>query len=39
MPKTISEKIKEHFENKSYSKITRKVDNDAVEVSRGYIVD
>jgi len=35
----IAEKIEEHFKNKTYCKITRKVGKDAVEMSSGYIVD
>jgi hypothetical protein len=34
----ILEKIKDHFENKKYSRITRSIGKGSVEVSRGYIV-
>jgi len=35
----IANKIKEHFENQKFSRITRKVAADWNEISRGYIVD
>lgn len=35
----ILEKIKDHFEGKKFTRITRKIGADSVEISRGYIVD
>lgn len=35
----ITDKIKDHFQNKTYCKITRRVGKGSVAVSHGYIVD